>query len=204
MGFCDGATPMRRFCQKARSMSFGTPGEAPSPTRQCRSLLYFGAVTVERIDGGKLRCTGATWRDAIVILPGEVLAFQNIERQAHALRAPAVVEKFPHTLAAAAPPRAFGEDDFEGGLPKYRASGARPARAGAGSKNHPPSSGGAAGFWRGRFRGGKNEPSLSSASTAASCGATWDDAVRAPLLQGGSAPPHFGEDDSTAPPDGVG
>jgi hypothetical protein len=33
-----------------------------------------------------------------VIFPGEVLAFQNIERQAHALRAPAP-----------------GEDDLEGG-----------------------------------------------------------------------------------------
>jgi len=40
-------------------------------------------------NGGKLRCTGATWTDAVVIFPGEVLAFQNIERQAHALRAPA-------------------------------------------------------------------------------------------------------------------
>ena len=40
-------------------------------------------------NGGKLRCTGATWSDAVVIFPGEVLAFQNIERQAHALRAPA-------------------------------------------------------------------------------------------------------------------
>jgi hypothetical protein len=37
-------------------------------------------VTVERVDGGKLRCTGATWTDAVVIFPGEVLAFQNIER----------------------------------------------------------------------------------------------------------------------------
>ena len=83
-------------------------------------------VTVERVDGGKLRCTGATWTDAVVIFPGEVLAFQNIERQAHALRAPApgtVVETPP---AAAPDP---GEDDFEGG---------------------------------------KNEPSLSSAPTAAS------------------------------------
>ena len=41
-------------------------------------------VTVERIDEGKLRCTGATWTDAVVIFPGEVLAFQNSERQAHA------------------------------------------------------------------------------------------------------------------------
>ena len=31
---------------------------------------------------GKLRCTGATWSDAVVIFPGEVFAFQNIERQA--------------------------------------------------------------------------------------------------------------------------
>ena len=38
-------------------------------------------VTVERVDGGKLRCTGATWTDAVVIFPGEVLAFQNIERR---------------------------------------------------------------------------------------------------------------------------
>jgi hypothetical protein len=39
-------------------------------------------VTVERIDGGKLRCTGATWSDAVVIYPGEALAFVNIERDA--------------------------------------------------------------------------------------------------------------------------
>jgi hypothetical protein len=32
-------------------------------------------VTVERVDGRKLRCTGATWTDAVVIFPGEVLAF---------------------------------------------------------------------------------------------------------------------------------
>ena len=71
-------------------------------------------MTVERVDGGKLRCTSATWSDAVVILPGEVLVFQNIERQAHALRAPAAAEKFPPMLAAALPPD-FGEDDFEGG-----------------------------------------------------------------------------------------
>jgi hypothetical protein len=66
-------------------------------------------VTVERIDGGKLRCTGATWSDAVVIFPGEVLAFQNIERQAHALRVPApggVVQ------TSRRHPRS-GEDDFE-------------------------------------------------------------------------------------------
>jgi hypothetical protein len=38
-------------------------------------------VTVERIDGGKLRCTGATWSDAVVIYPGEALAFVNIEER---------------------------------------------------------------------------------------------------------------------------
>ena len=31
---------------------------------------------------GKLRCTGATWSDAVVIYPGEALAFVNIERDA--------------------------------------------------------------------------------------------------------------------------
>ena len=44
---------------------------------------------VRTIYGGKLRCTGATWTDAVIIFPDEVLAFQNIERQARALRAPA-------------------------------------------------------------------------------------------------------------------
>ena len=37
--------------------------------------------TVERSDGGKLRCTGAMWSDAVVIYPGEALALVNIERQ---------------------------------------------------------------------------------------------------------------------------
>jgi hypothetical protein len=46
-------------------------------------------VTVERIDGGKLRCTCATWSDPVIILEGEALALVNIERQAHALRTPA-------------------------------------------------------------------------------------------------------------------
>jgi len=63
------------------------------------------------IDGGKLRCTGATWTDAVIIFPGEVLAFQNIERKAHALRAPA-----PRGAVKALPPAEpdLGEDDFEG------------------------------------------------------------------------------------------
>jgi hypothetical protein len=115
-------------------------------------------ITAERIDEGKLRCTGATWSDAVVILQGEALALINIERQAHALRAPA-----PGTVVET-----------------------------------PPCCGTRSG--RGRFRGGKNEPPLSSASTAASCGATWDDAVRAPLLQGGGVGTHhFGEDDFDGP-----
>jgi hypothetical protein len=63
-------------------------------------------VTVERIDGGKLRCTGATSSGAVVIYPGEILAFQNIERQAHALRAPA-----PGREPPADTPR-YREDDF--------------------------------------------------------------------------------------------
>jgi hypothetical protein len=34
------------------------------------NLSWIGEhVTVERIDGGKLRCTGATWSDAVVIYP---------------------------------------------------------------------------------------------------------------------------------------
>ena len=37
--------------------------------------------TVERHDGGKFRCTGATSSDAVVIYPGEALALVNIERQ---------------------------------------------------------------------------------------------------------------------------
>jgi hypothetical protein len=36
-------------------------------------------VTVERIDGGKLRCTGATWSDAVVVLPDQVLTPSNHE-----------------------------------------------------------------------------------------------------------------------------
>jgi hypothetical protein len=66
-------------------------------------------VAVERVDGGKLRCTGATWSDAVVIFPGEVLAFQNIS---HALRAPALGTVVETPPAAAPDP---GEDDFEGG-----------------------------------------------------------------------------------------
>ena len=38
-------------------------------------------ITAERIDGGKLRCTGATWSDPVVILEGEALALENIKRQ---------------------------------------------------------------------------------------------------------------------------
>jgi hypothetical protein len=56
-------------------------------------------ITAERIDGGKLRCTGATWSDAVVILQGEALALLNIERQAHAIRA-----KAPASMVKKEPP----------------------------------------------------------------------------------------------------
>jgi hypothetical protein len=50
----------------------------------------------------------------VVIFPGEVLAFQNIERQTHALRAPALGTVVETPPAAAPDP---GEDDFEGEPP---------------------------------------------------------------------------------------
>jgi hypothetical protein len=93
-------------------------------------------------NGGKLRCTGATWTDAVVIFPGEVLAFQNIERQAHALRAPARAHRRRQARMRSGHPleridggklRCHRRDvvrrrgDFSGrsfGLPKYRAPSA--------------------------------------------------------------------------------
>ena len=85
---------------------------AVCPGKVCAAMCGQNAkltVTVERIDGGKLRCTGATWTDAVIIFPGEVLAFQNIERQAHALRAPA-----PGAVVKDQPAEPdLGEDDFE-------------------------------------------------------------------------------------------
>ena len=66
-------------------------------------------ITAERADDGKLRCTCATWDDAVVVLKGEALTLVNIERQVHALRTKAPpVQKGP----PAAPD--LGEDDFEG------------------------------------------------------------------------------------------
>jgi hypothetical protein len=44
-------------------------------------------VTAERADDGKLRCTCATWDDAVVVLKGEALTLVNIERQVTAERA---------------------------------------------------------------------------------------------------------------------
>ena len=41
-------------------------------------------TSVERIDGGRLRCTGATWSDAVVIFPGEVLALSLSGSNGHA------------------------------------------------------------------------------------------------------------------------
>ena len=86
------------------------PARGKRTTVSLTRWSYKLTVTVERIDGGKLRCTGETWTDAVVISPCEVLAFQNIERPAHALRAPAPggVVQTPRRH-----PR-FGEDDFDG------------------------------------------------------------------------------------------
>jgi hypothetical protein len=55
-----------------------------------------------------LRCTGATWSDAVVILQGEALALVNIERQAHAIRF-----KVPGNGTAGPAQPDPGEDDFE-------------------------------------------------------------------------------------------
>jgi hypothetical protein len=35
-------------------------------------------VTVERIDGGKLRCTSSASRRTVVIYPGEALEFRSV------------------------------------------------------------------------------------------------------------------------------
>ena len=66
-------------------------------------------ITAELADEGKLRCTCATWDDAVVVPKGEALTLVNIERQVHALRtkAPPVVKGPPATPD-------LGEDDFEG------------------------------------------------------------------------------------------
>jgi hypothetical protein len=100
-----------------------------------------GTVAVERVDGGKLRCTGATWSDAVVIFPGEVLAFQNIERQTHVLRAPAlgtVVESSSRAHRRGKPRARWARDDAvrappdEGargrGLAKFTSRPPRPLR----------------------------------------------------------------------------
>jgi hypothetical protein len=82
------------------------------------NLAWDRAIDEARTFGGKLRCTGATWSDAVVIL----------QPQAHALRAPApgtVVETPP---AAAPDP---GEDDFEGGRMSRRCRAHRRRQAAA-------------------------------------------------------------------------
>jgi hypothetical protein len=66
-------------------------------------------ITAERAEDGKLRCTCATWDDAVVVLKGEALSLVNIERQVHALRTKAPpVQKGPPAVPD------LGEDDFEG------------------------------------------------------------------------------------------
>jgi hypothetical protein len=87
-------------------------------------------VTVERIDGRKLRCTGATWSDAVVIYPGEALALVNIERQvlSSAPRLPRVWCRPPRRH-----PRSR-EDDFEappGEAGRHRVPGVSRPRRGA-------------------------------------------------------------------------
>jgi hypothetical protein len=54
-------------------------------------------IVAERAEDGKLRCTCATWDDAVVVLKNEALTLVNIERQVHALRtkAPPVVKGPP-------------------------------------------------------------------------------------------------------------
>jgi hypothetical protein len=117
-------------------------------------------TSVERIDGGKLRCPCATWSDAVVIFPGDVFAFQNIERQAHALRANAPPRVW-YRPPAGTPD--LGEDDFDG----HRR---RQTTARLGTMPFGPLS----------DKGGVGTPisvrTISTASTAASCAATWDDA----------------------------
>jgi hypothetical protein len=46
-----------------------------------RKMLEVLGVTVEGIDGGKLRCTGASWTDAVLARRGPV--FCEPERPAH-------------------------------------------------------------------------------------------------------------------------
>jgi hypothetical protein len=53
-------------------------------------------ITAERAENSKLRCTCATWDDAVVVLKNEALTLVNIERQVHALRTKAPpVQKGP-------------------------------------------------------------------------------------------------------------
>jgi hypothetical protein len=95
--------PLRRHPIRARTISSGNPpiwrgrfrgrsrrgGRHPRSGEDDFEAAPDEGVSLRAHRRGKLRCTGATWSDAVVIFPGEVLAFQNTERQAHALRAPA-------------------------------------------------------------------------------------------------------------------
>jgi hypothetical protein len=72
-------------CSLARpgdaSAAGGRPAGKCAGLRQTLAMADKLTVTVKRIDGGKLRCTGATWSDAVVIHSWEALALVNIERQ---------------------------------------------------------------------------------------------------------------------------
>ena len=48
----------------------------------CALPSYKLVITAERAEDGKLRCTCATWDDAVVMLKGEAPTLVNIERQA--------------------------------------------------------------------------------------------------------------------------
>jgi hypothetical protein len=107
--------PLRRHPIRARTISSGNPpiwrgrfrgrsrrgGRHPRSGEDDFEAAPDEGVSLRAHRRGKLRCTGATWSDAVVIFPGEVLAFQNIERQAHALRAPAPGAVVEHPPAAA-------------------------------------------------------------------------------------------------------
>jgi hypothetical protein len=112
-------------CGRSHSLPGGKLDVAASSSRE-RTILR---LLPTRGKGGRhpataasSAATGATWSDAVVIFPGEVLAFQNTERQAHALRAPAPAKgkdrRLTLGLAVAVLSRRLpGQDHFAGRNP---------------------------------------------------------------------------------------
>jgi hypothetical protein len=80
-------------CSLARPADASAAGIRPAGKcaglRQTLAMADKLTVTVERIDGGKFRCTGATWSDAVVIYPGEALGPCGHRAPGAALRAKA-------------------------------------------------------------------------------------------------------------------